>query len=150
MWIFPYSWCCKQDCLSRIFYIVALVKVVVPGVNTTMRSCRALSSSRWKVWFNVRAEPRRVSRAVLALIAPSIWITKKISLLPSDLRRERSTRVGRENMYSESDYKDVNRKFCLHITIILKENWYHPHFTSSSPTSLSINIQYNISINVWC
>lgn len=51
-----------------------------------MRSCLARSSSRWKVWFKGRAEPRSIRRAVRALVTPSICITRKTSLLPSDLR----------------------------------------------------------------
>lgn len=59
-----------------------------------MRSSWALSSSRWKAWFNERAEPRRASGAVLALVTPSTWMARKTSLLSSDLMEQKSERLA--------------------------------------------------------
>lgn len=95
--------------------LLALIKPVVPGVNTTTRSCRARSSSRWKVWFNERAEPRRVRRAVLALVIPSIWMARKTSLLPSDLREDTSTHTGRESNAQEANGHKTLRSPKVHL-----------------------------------
>lgn len=68
-----------------------------------MRSSCALSSSRWKAWFNERAGPRRASGAVLALVTPSTWMARKTSLLSSDLTDAKNEERHREE-------KDTRRK----------------------------------------
>lgn len=58
------------------------------------------------MWFNGRAEPLRVRREVLALVAPSIWMAKKTSLLSSDLRPQTRTETGRVSLFLVVDFRD--------------------------------------------
>ncbi len=87
-----------------------------------MRSCRARSSSRLKAWFKGRAEPRRLRRAVLALVTPSTWIARNTSLLSSGLREDTSTQTGKER---ESLYQ-LRIKSFLHLN---RSNNHHRYKT---------------------
>ena len=91
-----------------------------------MRSCRARSSSRLKAWFNGRAEPRRVRRAVRALVTPSIWMARKTSLLPSDLRGD--TNTERVSLTSQSVIWDYRKIWFFDYKLKLQEVCKHKNW----------------------